>query len=361
MSWPRRAARSLRDCSDRRRGRHSTIGHWHRRNRFRWQVQEELVNRAMCLQAGPVELTVGQQRIESGTGPGFIVEPTGCAHVLKNLTDASVNVLSVRVAMDVNAETQQGVHPKVGTFDEQALKWRDAIHGGSGQIATRHVLSPDDFYSDWTFLDHAILSAGGSVGFHYHDFLEESFVVLKGQGLMTIDDETFAVGPGVGDLARHWAGARHLQSRPGKAGVRPHRREASRRRVHYHRLARRFVGAQADLRKEYHGPSQHSTTHGRSGQQLPRGLRCDWTAKSSDRLCRPHGARKLALRASGARRIAAQGNGRAPAGASPRAGSDRSQRVGIRKSLDDHFGWNPYWPNWREPGGASSAIPSCTT
>ena len=145
---------------------------------------------------GPVELTVGQQRIESGTGPGFIVEPTGCAHVLKNLTDASVNVLSVRVAMDVNAETQQGVHPKVGTFDEQALKWRDAIHGGSGQIATRHVLSPDDFYSDWTFLDHAILSAGGSVGFHYHDFLEESFVVLKGQGLMTIDDETFAVGPG---------------------------------------------------------------------------------------------------------------------------------------------------------------------
>ena len=146
--------------------------------------------------SGPIELTVGQQRVESGEGPCFVVEPTGCAHELKNLTDASVNVLSVRVALDADAETQEGVQPKVGTFNEQALTWRDAIHGGCGQIATRHVLSPDDFCSDWTFLDHAILDAGGSVGYHYHDFLEESFVVLKEQGLMTIDDETFAVGPG---------------------------------------------------------------------------------------------------------------------------------------------------------------------
>ena len=144
---------------------------------------------------GPVELTVGQQRVESGEGPCFVVESAGCDHELKNLTDTSVNVLSVRVALDADSETQN-VLPKVGTFDEQALKWRDAIHGGCGQIATRHVLSPDDFCSDWTFLDHAILDAGGSVGYHYHDFLEESFVVLKGQGLMTIADETFAVGLG---------------------------------------------------------------------------------------------------------------------------------------------------------------------
>ena len=163
---------------------------------------------------GPVELTVGHQQIASGEGPGFIVEPTGGTHELKNLTKRSVQMLRVRVAMDVDAETQQrlanqfweglgvntdamqGVQPKAGTFDEQELKWRNAIHGGRGQIATRHVLESKDFYSDWTFLDHAILDAEGSVGYHYHDALEESFVVLKGQGLMTIDDETFEVKPG---------------------------------------------------------------------------------------------------------------------------------------------------------------------
>ena len=34
------------------------------------------------------------------------------------------------------------------------------------------------------------------MGYHYHDALEESFVVLSGEGLVTIDDETFAVGQG---------------------------------------------------------------------------------------------------------------------------------------------------------------------
>ena len=34
------------------------------------------------------------------------------------------------------------------------------------------------------------------MGYHYHDGLEESFAVLDGEGLMTVDDETFAVGPG---------------------------------------------------------------------------------------------------------------------------------------------------------------------
>ena len=161
---------------------------------------------------GPVALIVGQQQIESGEGPGFIVEPTGGAHELKNLTDMPVQVLRVRVARYGDSETlqrdvnqfweealdidvTQGVPLLRGTFDEQALKWRDAIHGGCGQIATQHMFPPDDF-RNWTFLDHAILGARGSVGYHYHDFLEESFVVLSGQGLMTIDDKTFAVRPG---------------------------------------------------------------------------------------------------------------------------------------------------------------------
>ena len=85
---------------------------------------------------------------------------------------------------------------RTGSFAPAELKWRDAIHGGCGRIATRHVLKPEDFRSSWTFLDHAILSAGGSVGYHYHDAMEESFVVLAGEGLMTIGDETFAVGQG---------------------------------------------------------------------------------------------------------------------------------------------------------------------
>ena len=82
-----------------------------------------------------------------------------------------------------------------------------------GQIATRHVIPPRNFYSDWTFLDHAILGEKGSLGYHHHEALEESFVVLKGQGLMKIEDEIFEVRPG----SVTWQGIeqKHSLSNPG--------------------------------------------------------------------------------------------------------------------------------------------------
>jgi mannose-6-phosphate isomerase-like protein (cupin superfamily) len=99
----------------------------------------------------------------------------------------------VRVALD---DLPTDCTVRSGTFAASALTWRDAIHGGAGRIATRHVLRPEDFHSTWTFLDHAVLGPGGSVGYHYHDALEECFIVLHGKGLMTIDEQTFAIAEG---------------------------------------------------------------------------------------------------------------------------------------------------------------------
>ena len=70
------------------------------------------------------------------------------------------------------------------------------IRDSCGRIATRHVLKPDIFLSTWTFLDHAILGPESSVGYHYHDALEEIFIVLNGDGFVTVDDKTFSVGSG---------------------------------------------------------------------------------------------------------------------------------------------------------------------
>ncbi len=126
-------------------------------------------------------------------GPSFIIAPIGLDHVLHNICQQDASLLHVRVALD---DLSSACSMRSGVFAVSALQWRDAIHGGAGRIATRHVLRPEDFYSTWTFLDHAVLSPGGSVGYHYHDALEECFVVLCGKGLMTIDDETFVVEEG---------------------------------------------------------------------------------------------------------------------------------------------------------------------
>lgn len=103
--------------------------------------------------------------------------------------------LLLHAAVAVNEPARPRTSTLKAQLDPASLRWRPAIHGGSGRIATRHIWGPDDFVTSFTFLDHAILDPGGSVGYHYHEALEESFFILRGDGLMTIEDRTFDVGP----------------------------------------------------------------------------------------------------------------------------------------------------------------------
>ena len=108
-------------------------------------------------------------------------------------TARSCTALSIGVSLP---EAPPAGHLRIDSVDAGKLKRRPSIHGGGGEIATRHIWGPGDFLSSWTFLDHAILSPGSAVGYHYHEALEECFVILGGRGYMTIDGDTFAVGPG---------------------------------------------------------------------------------------------------------------------------------------------------------------------
>ena len=125
--------------------------------------------------------------------PAVCVCGVGPAHRLRNAGTELTRLLRVRVQVH-EPESAGGFSAQA--VDADALTWRDAIHGGSGRLATRHMWSPEDFQSTWTFVDHAVLGEGASVGYHYHDGLEESFIVLSGRGWMTIDGDTFEVGSG---------------------------------------------------------------------------------------------------------------------------------------------------------------------
>jgi oxalate decarboxylase/phosphoglucose isomerase-like protein (cupin superfamily) len=69
-------------------------------------------------------------------------------------------------------------------------------HDGRGTIevarATTNVPG-----SACTFIDLCVVPAGNSIGMHAHGIDdEEIYVVIDGHGSMTVDDETFDVGPG---------------------------------------------------------------------------------------------------------------------------------------------------------------------
>ena len=106
------------------------------------------------------------------------------------------------IAIGVSGADPQRARFLSEPFTRDRLPWRDAIHGGGGRIATRHLWGPEDFASSWTFLDHAVLSRGSSLGRHYHEHMDEVFVVLSGAGEMTIGDRTTRIGPGHVTLQR---------------------------------------------------------------------------------------------------------------------------------------------------------------
>lgn len=133
-------------------------------------------------------------RVEIAQGPVVLLCRPGAHHTLTNKGQQPLSLLHVRVALDPPPHSEPSF--MTATVDADKLKWRPAIHQGAGRIATRHIWGPDDFSSTWTFLDHAILGPHSSVGYHYHDALEECFLILRGKGYMTIADETFGVGPG---------------------------------------------------------------------------------------------------------------------------------------------------------------------
>jgi mannose-6-phosphate isomerase-like protein (cupin superfamily) len=142
---------------------------------------------------GAVELA-GSDLETQLEGPAALLCGVGWEHLLASAGKGPARLL--RLSADLQGGTPAARAFLAEPVDPARLKWRPAIHGGAGQLATRHIWGPGDFSSPWVFLDHAVLAPGSSLGYHYHDALEECFIVLGGQGYLTLDGQTLAVGPG---------------------------------------------------------------------------------------------------------------------------------------------------------------------
>lgn len=80
-------------------------------------------------------------------------------------------------------------------------------HGGVGTVRVSRPLVADDFVGTWHFVDYAVLPPGSSIGRHRHGADEELYLILEGEGLMTVDGEEHRVGKG--DLILNRPGGEH--------------------------------------------------------------------------------------------------------------------------------------------------------
>ena len=92
-----------------------------------------------------------------------------------------------------------------------------AVHGGAGTMQFTSLLNRGAVTPEFNFLHRGVIPAGAGIGHHFHNVVEEMFVILDGEAQFTIDGRTATVKGPAGVLCR--AGHSHAIYNPGPAPV----------------------------------------------------------------------------------------------------------------------------------------------
>lgn len=84
----------------------------------------------------------------------------------------------------------------IRNFLDPAAKRRMPSHDGEGLVDLYELWGRTDFKSKVDFMDRVVVPPKSTVGYHKHGENEEMYVVLEGEGTMTIGTEPTRVRKG---------------------------------------------------------------------------------------------------------------------------------------------------------------------
>jgi mannose-6-phosphate isomerase-like protein (cupin superfamily) len=106
---------------------------------------------------------------------------------------------------------------RIAQTDPAAYRPLSAVHGGAGAISFAPLLNRGAVTPEFNFLHRGVIPVGAGIGHHFHNLVEEMFVILEGEAQFTIDGRTASVKGPAGVLCR--AGHSHAIYNPGPTAV----------------------------------------------------------------------------------------------------------------------------------------------
>jgi len=101
--------------------------------------------------------------------------------------------------------------------DPERYRSSPSVHGGAGTMSFTALLNRGAVTPEFNFLHRGVIPAGAGIGHHFHNVVEEMFVILDGEAQFTIDGRTATVKGPAGVLCR--TGHSHAIYNPGPAPV----------------------------------------------------------------------------------------------------------------------------------------------
>ena len=133
-------------------------------------------------------------------------------HMLLLVVLAAMIPLRAQSPAGAGTLAQRIVHTDPATYRPST-----AVHGGAGTMSFTALLNRGAVTPEFNFLHRGVIPAGAGIGHHFHNVVEEMFVILDGEAQFTIDGRTATVKGPAGVLCR--TGHSHAIYNPGPAPV----------------------------------------------------------------------------------------------------------------------------------------------
>jgi mannose-6-phosphate isomerase-like protein (cupin superfamily) len=75
-------------------------------------------------------------------------------------------------------------------MDPAKFRQAKAVHAGAGELHFMGLFDAQTFNTNFIFLHRGVLPPGGGIGHHFHNHMEEMFVILDNEAEFTIDGRT---------------------------------------------------------------------------------------------------------------------------------------------------------------------------
>lgn len=118
------------------------------------------------------------------------------------LLSAFACVVTLTLWQVVSEAAQAELSRRIVHTDPAAYRSSPAVHGGAGSMSFTALLNRGAVTPEFNFLHRGEIPPGAGIGHHFHNTVEEMFVILDGEAQFTIDGRTALVKGPAGVICR---------------------------------------------------------------------------------------------------------------------------------------------------------------